>query len=140
MKKPFNNAEQFFFHFCEAYGARSLATMLELFTPNATLIGTVCDEHRIGLKEIEAQLQRDWSQSEQGAIVIASFFPSPSSGLWASALCHTTIIIDGQSHHFENLRGSIVIEEVEKDWKIAHMHASFPDLRSPKGYSFPQTK
>ena len=101
------------------------------------LIGTASDEKRIGQAEIKTQLQRDFSQSESGEIQIISFLPTPEQALWTTAICNTTITINSTSHVFENLRCTIMIAEENQYFKIAHMHASFPDIRSPQGSSFP---
>jgi ketosteroid isomerase-like protein len=138
MKNPMKKSEQLLENFCVEYKNRDLSAVLHLFTQNASMIGTVVDEYHVGLKEIRAQLQRDWQQSEQGEIMIASFMPTHEQALWTTALCNTTITMDNQACYFENLRISIMIEQENHIWKIAHMHASFPDLRSPKGHSFPK--
>ena len=130
-------AEQLLIHFCQAYRARDLHRTLNLFTSNAYMWGTGVDETRQGLKEIEAQLLRDWSQSESGEIEIVSFAPVHGSALWAAAVTRAKLTIEGQIYSFDDLRGSIVIEEENGHWKICHMHSSFPDMRNAENNSFP---
>lgn len=130
-------AKLLFNQFCDGYKKRNMTYLLSLFTQNANMWGSGIDEYRVGLKQIEAQLERDWSQSEQGEIKIESFVPTSNDTLWTAALCTAKIIIDGTQHIFEQLRGTIVIAHEDGLWKIAHMHASFPDYRNVENGSFP---
>lgn len=111
--------------------------LLNLFTQNTNVWGSGLDEYRVGLTEMEEQLRRDWSQSEQGKIEIIRFVPTPDDAWWAAAVCHARITIEGEEHLFEHLRGTLTIEREEGVWKIAHMHCSFPDYRNTENSSFP---
>lgn len=64
------------------------------------------------------------------------FFSTRTDALWAAATLNAAITIDGALHHLKDLRGTIIIEQESGIWKIAHMHASFPDYRNPEGGSF----
>ncbi len=130
-------AEEIFNKFCEGYKNRDLAILLNLFTKNINMWGSGLDEYRVGLKQIEEQLKRDWSQSEKCEIVVVSFVPTPADAVWTAALCNAKISIDGKEHIFEHLRGTIIIEKENGAWKISHMHASFPDYRNAENGSFP---
>jgi ketosteroid isomerase-like protein len=134
-KKP---AFQAFEQFCDGYKKRDLAAVLNLFTENANMWGTGVDEYRVGLKEVELQLKRDWSQSEKGQLEIVSFVPVPADALWAAVVCNARLTIAGKEYLFEHLRGTIVVEKVDGSWKISHMHASFPDYRNAEEGSFPE--
>lgn len=136
IEKP---SEQLFKQFCEAYKMRDLPFALSLFTKNANVWGSGLDEYREGLKEIEMQFLRDWSQSEQGEIEIIRFVPTSENALWVAAVCRAHIIIDGIKHTFDHLRGTLMIEKEAGVWKIAHMHCSFPDYRNANDGSFPVT-
>ncbi|QMT61851.1 nuclear transport factor 2 family protein [Legionella sp. PC997] len=133
-KKP---AEKLFKQFCEGYEQRIASLLLSLFSQNTNVWGSGVDEYRVGLKEIEEQLRRDWSQSEQGKIEIIHFVPTPDEALWAAAICRARMIIEGKEYLFEHLRGTLTIEKEDGVWKIAHMHCSFPDYRNPANGSFP---
>src|SRR3990167_1555758 len=126
-KKP---AEEIFNKFCEGYKNRDLVALLNLFTKNTNMWGSGLDEYRVGLKQVEEQLKRDWSQSEKSEIEVVSFVPAPQDAVWAAAIGNAKITIDGKQHIFEHLRGTIVIEKEDGVWKISHMHASFPDYRN----------
>ncbi|MES2217761.1 MAG: nuclear transport factor 2 family protein [Pseudomonadota bacterium] len=130
-------AEQLLTKFCDGYKNRDLPGLLKLFTKNTNMWGSGVDEYRVGLKQVEEQLKRDWSQSEKGEIEIVSFVPAPVDALWAAAVCNAKLTIEGKEYTFEHLRGTIVIEKDEDGWKISHMHASFPDYRNAEHGSFP---
>lgn len=132
-----NQAERLFKTFCEGYKARDLSGLLNLFTKNTNMWGSGLDEYRVGLRQVKEQLERDWGQSDASEIRIISFVPTGMDALWAAAICEAKITIDGKEHIFEHLRGTILIEQEESVWKIAHMHASFPDYRNAEGTSFP---
>jgi len=135
--KELSPAENLFMQFCQAYKARDLKAVLSLLTKNINMWGSGLDECRSGLKEAEIQFKRDWSQSEKAAIEVLSFVPTDQNALWAAALCKARLRINGQDHVVENLRGTLVIEKEDGQWKIAHMHASFPDERNSENSSFP---
>ncbi|WP_131780998.1 nuclear transport factor 2 family protein [Legionella gresilensis] len=134
-----STSEKLFKNFCDSYKHRDLPHILSLFTENATLWGTGIDEYRYGLKEIEEQLLRAWSQSEDSEITIINFNPAPAHSFWASANCSAKLWIDGQTYILEHLRVTICIDEEDQTWKIAHLHASFPDFRNPRDSAFPIT-
>lgn len=133
-KKP---AEQLFKQFCEGYANRNLPFLLSLFTQNTNVWGSGIDEYRVGIRDMEEQLRRDWSQSEQAKIEIIQFVPTLDHSLWAAAICQARITIKGEDYLFEHLRGTLTIENENGDWKIAHMHCSFPDYRNAENGSFP---
>lgn len=123
--------------FCEAYTERDMSKLLSLFTQNATMFGTGVDEYRTGLKEIEEQVKRDWSQSERGELKLVTLLSPSSNSTWAAANFTAHIQINGKVHTFEPLRGTVIIEKEDDLWKIAHMHASFPNSLQAEGQSFP---
>jgi hypothetical protein len=133
-RKP---AEQILIQFCKGYEKRDLASLLKLCTQNINVWGTGLDEYRVGLKEVEEQFKRDWSQSDKGEIEIVSFVPAPTDANWAAAICNAKLTIDGQEHLFEHLRGTIIVEKENDQWKISHFHSSFPDYRNAENASFP---
>ncbi|WP_419420367.1 nuclear transport factor 2 family protein [Legionella sp. D16C41] len=135
----FNTSEKLFKNFCDGYRRRDLPYILSLFTKDATLWGTAIDEYRHGLKEIEQQLIRAWNQAEESEIEIINFNPTPAHSFWASANCIAKLNMDGQVYILEHLRITICIDEEDQAWKIAHLHASFPDFRNPRNGAFPIT-
>ena len=123
--------------YCDAYNRRDLPLILSLFTKDCNLWGTAIDEYRKGLKELEDQHLRDWSQSEKSEILIQNSVPTEPEATWAAAICQAAITIDGQRHVVDHLRGTITIRQEDNQWKISHMHASFPDYRNAENGSFP---
>ncbi|WP_231950969.1 nuclear transport factor 2 family protein [Legionella waltersii] len=135
--KEANSAKRLLDQFCVGYKNRDLKYLLNLFTQNATVLGSGIDEYRVGISEIKEQLERDWSQSEKGEILVNSYMPGNNDNLWTTAVCTAKVTIEGNEHTFEHLRGTIILGEEDGSWKIAHMHASFPDFRNPENNSFP---
>lgn len=142
MMKPidYNPAENLLIAFCQGYEKRDLPFLLNLFTQKTNVWGSGVDEYRVGHAELTEQLNRDWSQSEAGQIIIQRFVSAPGMATWAAAVCQAHITIEGQTYVFNDLRGTITVEQEKGVWKIAHMHASFPDYRNPVDGSFPERK
>ena len=130
-------AEKLFKQFCESYKNRELQKLLALFANDIQMWGTGIDEYRKGLQEVELQLKRDWSQAEKSEIHIVNFLPTPENALWAAALCQAKITVNHQEYIFDDLRGTIYVDLEDEQWKISHMHASFPDYRNAEQSSFP---
>lgn len=130
-------AEQLLHQFCDGYKRRDLPFLLNLFSEEATIWGTGIDEYRSGLNEIEMQFHRDWSQSDKGEIQIQHAIPTTANVLWVAAVCLAQITIEGTTHSFEHLRGTLIVEQINGVWKIVHMHCSFPDYRNAENGSFP---
>jgi hypothetical protein len=130
-------AQQILLKFCEGYKKRDLAGLLKLFTKNTNMWGTGLDEYRVGLKQVEEQFKRDWKQSEKGEIELVSFVPAADDAFWAAAIFTGKVTVNGEQHIFKDLRGTIIIENDDGEWKISHMHSSFPDFRNPENGSFP---
>lgn len=132
-----NPAEALFKAYCESYQKRDLNGILALCAKNINLWGTGLDEYRVGLKEAEEQLLRDWQQSDAARLEIVKTVPAPEGALWYAAVCNAVLTVDGVEHTFHDLRGTITVEKEDGKWKISHMHASFPDFRNPENGSFP---
>jgi hypothetical protein len=130
-------AENLLTEFCQGYAKRDLPFLLGLFTKNTNVWGSGVDEYRVGHLQLTEQLNRDWSQSDTGSIHIIRWVPSNDNANWAAAVCQARITVAGEEHIFDDLRGTIIIEKEHGCWKIAHMHASFPDYRNPDNASFP---
>jgi ketosteroid isomerase-like protein len=136
MKVP-TPAQKLMIAMCDGYNRRDLPFLMTLFTKDSNMWGTGKDEHRVGLKAIEDQFKRDWSQAEKSSMEVVTFIPSYCDDLWAAATLRAKVTVEGQEHVFEDLRGTLNIKQEEGKWKISHSHASFPDMRNPQGNSFP---
>lgn len=127
--------------FTQTYASRDLKKIVHLFTKTGTLWGTGIDEIRLGHLEIEEQFERDWAQSDSGILMpISSIIYSQENPYWASGIFRASICMAGKEHILEPLRGTIFVERENGVWKIAHMHASFPDYRQKEGNSFPDMR
>jgi ketosteroid isomerase-like protein len=137
MNHKLKNAESLLQKFCDTYNEQDKDAILELFVRGSIVIGTALDEIRVGIQAMKEQLERELKQAK-AQIHIVSFLPAPTEGFWASAICKAVITADGKTESFDNLRITMIVEKIGQALKIAHMHASFPDMRSPEGYSFPK--
>ena len=139
MKLPEKNiAVKLLEQYCDAYKKRDLASILQLFTEHCNVWGTAPDEYRVGHADLKTQHERDWGQSEKGEIKIVSIVPNAIDAPWAAIIANAKVTIDGQEYIFEHLRGTVVLAKEEGQWKISHMHCSFPDYRSQTNQSFPE--
>lgn len=132
-----NVAKHLFETFCDTYNRRDLTALLSLFTKDADFWGTGEDEFLKGINQISEQMQRDWAQSEASEAFIDVFFPAPGFFNWTAAISRLKATINGKEHIWDNVRHTIVIEQEDGRWKIAHMHISVPDYRNKPESSFP---
>jgi ketosteroid isomerase-like protein len=130
--------EELLHKFTHYYSKRDMESILSLFSKDATMFGTGRDEYRVGTQQIKDQLERDWSQSEAGSLRLKRHLHSSKDGIsWGASVFEAEITIDGTPHIFDNLRGSVFIEKDDSgEYKISHMHASFPDTEQAEGSSF----
>jgi hypothetical protein len=76
----------------DAYARRNSDTLTSLLAPDADVLmfGTGVDEKRVGVAEIRAQAERDWSQTDVAAFEFGSYgvsAPARSRGWrWRVAL------------------------------------------------------
>jgi ubiquinone/menaquinone biosynthesis C-methylase UbiE len=72
----------------DAYARRDLALLLAAFAPDPDVVmyGTGADEKRVGLAQIQTQVERDWSQAEAAAVTYESISVSAAGAVaWAMA-------------------------------------------------------
>ena len=104
--------------------------------PDVLMYGTQADEKRIGLAEIKAQAERDWSQSQAGSIEYAWTMVSAAGDVaWAAADVDFKATVEGQDLTFPG-RVTAVLEKRGDQWLITQSHFSFP-APGPEGESFP---
>jgi len=123
-------AERLLRQFLEGYNKRDLAYIRNLCLPNIQMLGVAVDGCLVGLKEVEAQFEINWSQSEKSSIDVMHCIPGSSDALWTAALCTAKFTIKDQQHILENFRCTLAVEKQDDTWKIAHVHASFPEVRT----------
>ena len=123
----------------EAYARRDIEGLLALMVPDpdAFMYGTGADEKRQGLAEIQAQAERDWSQSEAGSMEISWHLVSAvGSVAWVAADMAFKVTIGGEEMGLPG-RLTAVLEQREGKWLIAQSHFSFPWAQQAQGESFP---
>lgn len=124
----------------EAYAKRDTGALMELYAPDpdVVIIGTGLDEKRIGIEEIIAQAERDWSQSEAMSFELGSYTVSAAGSVaWMAADCivHATI---GENDVSFKLRFTAVFEKRGDRWLIMQSHGSAPMPDQTEGKSFPE--
>lgn len=115
--------------FVESYAKQDLKTALSLIAPDDDVImyGTSADEKRIGLKEIKAQFERDWSQIEDPALEYNWTSISAAGNVaWVAIDAVLKARVNGQDLSFPS-RITKVLEKRGVQWLIVHAHFSFPD-------------
>jgi uncharacterized protein (TIGR02246 family) len=123
----------------EGYANRDVASLLSAFAtdPDVVMYGTGADEKRIGLKEIQAQAERDWSQTESAAVTYESISVSSAGSVaWAAADASFRLKADGQEMTLP-ARITFVLENRNGQWLIVQAHFSLPAAGQGEGESFP---
>jgi len=106
--------------------------------PDNVMYGTGADEKRIGLAEIKAQAERDWSQSEAGAFEYGWTSISAAGNVaWAAADATFKAKVEGQEITLPG-RLTAVLEKRGDKWLIVQWHFSFPAAGQAEGESFPE--
>lgn len=115
--------------FAESYAKQDLKTVLSLIAPDDDVViyGTSADEKRIGLKEIKAQFERDWSQIENPALEYKwTSISGAGNAAWVAIDTVFKAKANGQNLSFPS-RVTKVLEKRGDKWLIVHAHFSFPD-------------
>ncbi len=123
----------------EGYARRDLEGVLSLFAPDPDVVmyGTGADEKRVGLAEIKAQVERDWSQSEASALMYGWTSVSAAGGVaWVAADATFRVQVGGQELSFPG-RMTAVLEQRGDRWLFVQGHFSFPAAGQTEGESFP---
>jgi ketosteroid isomerase-like protein len=123
----------------EGYAKRDLALLLSAFAPDPDVVmyGTGADEKRIGLSQIQAQAERDWSQAESAAITYEWTAVSAAGAVaWAAADASFKLKADGQEISLP-ARLTCVLEKRGEQWLIVQAHFSLPAAGQGEGESFP---
>ncbi len=106
--------------------------------PDNIMFGTQADEKRVGLAEIQAQAERDWSQTEAGAIEYGWTLVSAAGPVaWVAADITFKAKVEGQELTLPG-RLTAVLEKRGDEWLIAQSHFSLP-APGQEGESFPSS-
>ena len=104
--------------------------------PDVFMFGTQADEKRIGLAEIKAQAERDWSQTEAGSIDYGWNSVSAAGDIaWVASDVVFKATVEGQELTLPG-RLTVVLEKRGGQWLILQSHFSFP-APGQEGESFP---
>lgn len=125
--------------FKQAYEQRDMEQLLAVFAPDpdTVLMGTGADEKRVGLAEIRAQAERDWSQSDSASWEWGwSSVSGAGSVAWATVDAVGKIAVSGQEMRLP-LRLTVVLEQRDGRWLWVQAHASLPAQNEAEGESFP---
>jgi len=125
--------------FAENYEKRDLDGVMSVFAPDSDVVlyGSGADEKRVGIDEIRAQVERDWSQSEATSFTYG-WTSISSAGMVAWAAVDLTFMVkaDGQEFSFDG-RLTNVFENREGKWLMVQGHFSLPSATQEEGESFP---
>jgi ketosteroid isomerase-like protein len=123
----------------EVYARRDKEGFMALLVPDADvfLYGTGADEKRQGLAEIQAQAERDWSQTEASSVEFGWHLVSAAGQVaWVATDMAFKASIGGQEMTLPG-RLTAVLEQRDGQWLIAQSHFSFPWAEQAEGESFP---
>jgi ketosteroid isomerase-like protein len=123
----------------EAYAKRDLALLRTAFAPDPDVVmyGTGADEKRVGLAEIQAQAERDWSQAEAATVTYGwTSVSAAGSVAWAATDAAFNLKAGGQEVTLP-ARITFVLEKRGEEWLIVQAHFSFPAAGQAEGESFP---
>lgn len=125
--------------FAETYAKRDWNSMRACFAsdPDVVMYGTGADEKRIGLMQIQAQAERDWSQTEAGTIAYKwTSVSAAGSVAWAAVDGAFNLKVEGQEMTFP-ARITFVLEKRDDKWLIVQSHFSLPAAGQEEGESVP---
>jgi uncharacterized protein (TIGR02246 family) len=123
----------------EGYAKRDLNLVLSAFAPDPDVVmyGTGADEKRIGLAEIQAQSERDWSQTESASVTYEwTSISAAGSVAWVATDVSFNLKADGQEMTLP-ARITFVLEKRGEQWLIVQGHFSLPAAGQGEGESFP---
>jgi ketosteroid isomerase-like protein len=126
--------------FTDSYKKRDMDGLLSVMAPDrdVVLFGTGVDERRVGLAQIKAQAERDWSQSESASMAYKGVLVSAAGSVaWTAG--DVTLSERGSGGQELALVGRLtaVLEKRRGKWLIVQMHLSVPLAAQPAGQSFP---
>lgn len=125
--------------FKQAYQEREMERLLAVFAPDpdVVLYGTGADEKRVGLTEIQRQVERDWSQSEASTFEWGWHSVSAAGSVaWVAADAFVHATLAGQEVHLP-LRFTAVLERRATRWVHMQAHISMAASEQAEGESFP---
>ena len=125
--------------YMEAWESRDLDAILSSFAPSATVsgFGTGADEKRVGLDELRAQLERDFSQSEEFRVTLDWNLVGISGQVaWVASDVTIRFKLTGQAEMAFPARLTSVLQNYDGDWLMEHFHLSVAAGGQEEGQSF----
>jgi len=125
--------------FSDAFSKRDMGGLMSTLAPepDVTFIGTGADEERAGTSEIQAQIQRDWDQSESASIELGQLAVSSHGPVaWVAGGVALRATAGGKDISLPG-RLTAVMEKRDGHWLIAQWHLSVPMSEQEQGRSFP---
>ena len=120
-------AKYLLIEFCRLYSPHTLDQLTELFTKDVQAFGAALWRFSLGIDELRKYLQHNLTDVDHSGIEITSpIYCSSASPTWASCMAKVSYIVKEKKHVFKGLRLSVIVEVEDGQWKIAHIHASFP--------------
>src|SRR5919109_1919052 len=110
----------------ESYRQRDIKRLLAAVAPDPDVImyGTGADEKRIGIAGIQAQAERDWSQTESAAFVLNEPAISASGSVaWVAADAVFRLTAGGGEMALP-ARFTAVLEKRDDQWLLVQAHFS----------------
>jgi ketosteroid isomerase-like protein len=126
-------------NWADSYVKRDIKRMLTCIAPDLDVVmyGTGADEKRIGLSAIQAQAERDWSQTDAAEFILAEpMISCAGSVAWASSEATFRVEMGGQAMAFP-ARFTGVLEKRGDKWLVVQAHFSLPASGQDEGDSVP---
>ncbi|MCV2872780.1 nuclear transport factor 2 family protein [Defluviimonas sp. WL0050] len=123
----------------EHYEKRNLKELMACFgtDPDVMVFGTGVDEKPVGPSAIEAQVKRDWAQTEAIAIRLSDAVVSAAGNVaWVSGSGAFEISAGGQDMRMP-ARITYVLENRDDGWRVVQAHFSAPAADQAEGSSIP---
>lgn len=123
----------------ESYAARDIDAIMALYAPDpdVVLIGTGAGERGVGLAEIKAMHESEWSQSEAGSLELGWHSVSAAGAMACVAMYVTVHVrVEGQEMHLP-ARITAVLEQRGDTWFILQVHGSLPAAEQEEGQAWP---
>jgi ketosteroid isomerase-like protein len=125
--------------FKQAYQEREIKPLLAVFAPDPDVVvyGTGADEKRVGLSEIQKQVERDWDQADASTFEWGWHSVSAAGPVaWVAADTFAHAMLAGQEVYIP-LRFTAVLERRATGWVCVQAHISTPESGQAEGESFP---
>jgi ketosteroid isomerase-like protein len=126
-------------NWADSYAKRDIKRLLSCIAPDLDVVmyGTGIDEKRISLTQIQAQAERDWSQTDTASFDLDEPLISAAGSIaWAAADANFRVEMGGQAMAFP-ARFTGVFEKRGDKWLVVQAHFSLPAMGQDEGNSVP---